>query len=696
MVNRPVHDQATFDTAFDHHVAEPKPCCQKMSSACRKHCECSCTCITKKILGFFPFIEVLRTYQIKKFLLSDIIAGLSVGIVHIPQSMGFSMLGSLPPVYGLHASFWQPLVFFFFTTSRHTSFATMAVVSLILSAAIEREMLLWTPPSSDAAGLLLNVTANATNANDIINHYDNRKVAIATTVCLLAGLFQLVMGAVGFGALTRIMPSSFVSGFTTACGVYIGSSQAKHLFGIKPKRSTGMFQFIKTWINIFKNLSSTNIATLVISILSILVLVFIKEFVNEKYKARLPTPIPAELFVVIIATLCSYLAHFADRYNVTIIGEIPRGIAVPEIPPMDIAPNVIVDAILVAILSFVISVSVANVFTKKYKYSVDSNQELMAYGMSHTVSSFFHCLPGASAPPRCFVFDTTGGKTTVAHLFSCMLLLLVILVIAPLFAYLPTAVLGSVIIIALLPLFRQFGDLKLFWKISKIDFYIWLVVWGVTVFLDITLGLVIGIVFILLAIVVQAQFAKGHNIGRVGSADLYVPMDTYSKSENIKGISIFHFDSSLYFSTAQCFKQWLNKLVGSAQSFQNKDNTGEEAQADGIYMDENYTEMTSGHQQNVSMIKADRIHTLIIDCSNWTFIDAVGLNVVEDIHADYKLAGINVVLAACSQYLRDKLAAFDLTGEGLIALYPTIADAVEMSIVKHNNLPKSDLANESS
>ena len=381
-------------------------------------CDFSSECVKTSILNFLPFIDTLRTYK-PRYILSDMIAGLSVAIVHISQGMGFSLLASLPAVYGLYSSFWPPLFYFFFGSSPHNSMGTMAVISLITAAAVDREVALVsgcgpvTSPTDDVTTartitdismtttLNINITDNPLSSEDSeMSHCDLEKARIAMTLCLLSGLIQFGMGLLRLGIVTILMPVSFVSGFTTAAAFYIGTSQLKHLFGISLAKYTSLFRLPLTWADICRNLVNTNIPTLIISIITLVILIVLKEGINKRFAKKMFMPVPAELIVVVIGTLCSYLVNFEEKYDVIIIGEIPRGVPVPLVPPMHYAGSLITDAIVIAILSFVVSFSMADLFARKHRYAVDSNQELLAYGILHTASAFFHCFPGASAPSR--------------------------------------------------------------------------------------------------------------------------------------------------------------------------------------------------------------------------------------------------------------------------------------------------------
>ena len=609
-ITRPAYDKDTLDSVFGKVTPTKPPWRQRLRNSianAKSKSSCSGRCMLQGVLGKFPIIETLRTYSFRTRLLSDFVAGLSVGIMHIPQGMGFALLASLPPVYGLYASFWPVLIYFFFGSCHHLSAGTMALISLMISTAVEQEITSLglgarSPPISTFGGNKTGEETVVYVANTTYNEMgygvegleiqSNRtlpildvnsstgynfsmsstsvsegpdviaiKVGIAMLVTFMAGVFQLLMGIFKMGIVTTFMPTPFVGGFTTGAACHILTSQVKFLFGMENKRFTGMFGLILNWIDILKSLPTSNPAEIIISVLCITILLVIKMQINERFRSRMKAPVPAELIVVIIGCIVSYFVNISDKFDVKIIGHIPSGIPPPTVPPMDKAVNYIVDAFVIAVISFAVSFSIGSIFANKHKYVIDSNQELFSYGILHIVGSFFGSFAGAGAPPRCVVLDVSGGTSQVAAFFTGGLLLLVILVMGPLFQPLPNSILASIIVVALIPMFQQFQNLKPLWRVNKYDFAIWLVTWATVTFLDVTIGLVIGIGFAIATIPLQAFFAKGFTLGALDNLEVYVPVKDYQNASELEGVKVFRFEGSLHFASKERFKTQLFKAA---------------------------------------------------------------------------------------------------------------------------------------
>ena len=331
---------------------------------------------------------------------------------------------------------------------------------------------------------------------------------------------------------------------------------------------------------------------------------------------------------------------------------------------------------------------------------------MMAYGLCHLIGSFFGSFVAAGAPPRCTVLDTTGAKTQVVHVFTSLLLLLTILFIGPLFEPLPNSCLSSIIVCALIPLFKQFLHLVQFWKINKYDFAIWLVTWASVVFLDIDIGLAIGVSFSVATVAVQACFSKGTILATTGHIDLHQPHGKHELSEEISGIKIFRFESSLHFASVTQFKDQLFRLTANPQRLplvelktgkaresgtnckpkeitNNKPTTNSVKQG----ISDVYTiAPENADNEHIAKTLCEKLNAIVLDVSTINYIDMMGLNLIRQLKTDYSHVGINLVLANCSLEILRKLEAAGVGNQGNsgradqdhceIQIFPTIHDAI--------------------
>ena len=324
------------------------------------------------------------------------------------------MLANVPPVHGLYTSFWSVLIYLLFGQSHHNSFGAMAIMSIMVAEATssEEEQPItnngnW-PPSQSLEGLHTS-EANQTHTayqfgnTTIDDGIVGEKVASlilekTMLVTILTGVILIIMSIFKLGKIVVFIPMSCISGFTTAAALHILTSQMKFILGITVPGHTGIFKFVKVWKEIFLGLPDSNICDLVISICCFIFLVVIKEIANPKLKDKLPVPIPAEIIVVTVLTLVSYLASLQNQYGIKIVNEVPAGFDPPNIPDFDGFVGYIVDAFLIAIISFVISYSMVSTYSQKHKYEVDAGQEMIANGMYHLIGSIFGGFPAAAGP----------------------------------------------------------------------------------------------------------------------------------------------------------------------------------------------------------------------------------------------------------------------------------------------------------
>lgn len=524
-----------------------------IKTSLQKNLYCSKKRLWKIISTYFPIIRVLRYYNIKDNIVSDILAGVTIGILHIPQALAFGLLTSVKVENGLYTSVWPVLLYVIFGTSAHVSMGTSAVICIVTASVVDRQA-----ENFKATFTFDNSTSNFTTWEDIPEFMDYKE-NVSLCVAMLSGLILLFMGFLRLGFITAYLSESFFNAFTSGAAVHIATSQVPALLGMKIKRFGGAFKIVYTYQEIFTHITEISWQTPVIAVISIAMLLFFKEYVNEKLKNKIPIPIPVELLVVIVATIVSFAAGLGEV--TAIVGEIPSTIPPPVIPDLTGFETYFVDCFVLAILIFANTIAMAKICAKKHNYEIDDSQELIAYGMCNFASSFLKCFPSAVAPPRSMVASTMNTKSTLAGFFVTALMLLVIMAMSVLFEPLPKASLAAIIVVALKGLFIQIGDCRKFWRINKFDFVIWLFTIVSVVFLDIDFGLGIGVVVSLITVVFQTQFSRGYRVGKTVKESAFVEHKSYKDSHEIHGVKVFKYQSNLYFANAEIFRNTLYKTT---------------------------------------------------------------------------------------------------------------------------------------
>ncbi|KAM9077024.1 chloride anion exchanger [Megaptera novaeangliae] len=517
----------------------------------KKWFRCSAQKAKRIALSLFPIASWLPAYRIKEWLLSDIVSGISTGLVAVLQGLAFALLVNIPPSYGLYAAFFPVIIYFFLGTSRHISVGPFPVLSMMVGAVVVR--LTRTADTADPT------VTNSSVAND--SSLDEHKVMVAATVTILSGIIQLLMGVLQLGFVVIYLSESLISGFTTAAAVHVLVSQLKFILQLTVPAHTDPFSIFKVLISIFSQIEKTNIADLVTSLIILLVVFVVKE-INQRYRAKLPVPIPIELIMTVIATGVSYGFDFKNRFNVAVVGEMKSGFQAPITPNVQTFQDTIGDCFGIAIVGFAVAFSVASVYSLKYDYPIDGNQELIALGVGNIFGGSFRGFAASTALSRSGVQESTGGKTQIAGLLSAVIVLIVILAIGFLLEPLQKSVLAALALGNLKGMLMQFTEIRRLWRKDKYDCLIWVMTFIFAVVLGLGLGLAASVAFQLLTIVFRTQFPKCSTLANVGRSNIYKNRKDYSEMYEPDGVKIFRCPSPIYFANISFFKQKLIDAVG--------------------------------------------------------------------------------------------------------------------------------------
>ncbi|XP_036806066.1 solute carrier family 26 member 6, like isoform X1 [Oncorhynchus mykiss] len=513
---------------------------------------CTVPRLKRSVVGCLPVLYWLPRYSIWDYGMPDLISGISVGIMHLPQGMAYALLASLPPVFGLYTSLYPALVYFFFGTSRHISIGTFAVLSIMVGSVTER-----LAPDRNFLVML-----NGTNLTEVnITARDSYRVQVAAATTVLGGLIQVVLGLVKFGFVGTYLSEPLVRAYTTAAAAHAVVAVIAQLFGLSTTRFSGPLSLVYTLVEVCSKLPQTHLPTLAVSGVSMVFLIAAKE-INSAISARLPVPIPVELITIVAATVISSYTHLNGNYTISVVGEIPSGLAAPRLPDASLFKEVMGDAFALAIVGYAISISLGKTFALKHGYKVDSNQELVALGLSNAVGGFFQCYAVCSSMSRSLIQESTGGKTQMAGMASAVIVLVTVLKLGPLFQELPKAVLAAIVFVNLKGMFKQYYDIITLWRSSKVDLVVWLVTWVSTLLFNLDMGLGASITFAVLTVIFRTQLPKYSVLGHVPGTELYLDMETHREVREVPGITIFHSSATVYFANADLYLEALKGKSG--------------------------------------------------------------------------------------------------------------------------------------
>jgi len=474
-----------------------------------------------------PFLSWIKGYG-KSQIKGDLSAGVTVGVMLIPQGMAYAMIAGLPPIHGLYASTIPLIIYGLLGTSRQLAVGPVAMVSLLTAAGV-------------------GVMAEANTATYVI---------LAASLALLVGLIQWGMGALRLGFVVNFLSHPVVSGFTSAAALIIGFSQFRHILGIPLEQTNLIF---KTLIEILQSVQLINWTTVSVSLAGVAIIVLSKSI----HRA-----IPGSLLAVIIGIPIGLILT-GQGFSLSIVGDIPAGL--PSFVMPELSTGVLLallpTAFAISIVGFMESMAVASAVQARHKnYKVIPNQELKALGLANVGTAFFQGFPVTGGFSRTAVNDQAGAKTGMATIFAALLMILTLLFLTSLFYYLPTAILAAVIVVAVSGLINIKLPVQL-WKTDRNDFYMLMATFLATLLLGIEEGIVVGVVLSLLVIIYRSTKPHYAVLGRVPGTQQYRNIKRFQNLEREEDTLIIRFDADLYYANLNYFRQ---NLQHEAAKYGNK------------------------------------------------------------------------------------------------------------------------------
>ncbi|MDA8595866.1 solute carrier family 26 protein [Flavobacteriaceae bacterium] len=468
---------------------------------------------------YIPISVWLMSYQ-KQWLKHDILAGLVVGIVLIPQGMAYALIAGIPPIYGLYTALVPPLIYAIFGSARQISPGPVAMDSLLV---------------------LTGVSVIAELGTD----YYLEVVFILTA---LVGLIQFALGFFRLGFLVNFLSKPVISGFTSAAALVIGLNQVKHLFGLNLPNSSSIYVLFTELFNSIKNL---DVYTTIIGLGSVGIILLMKKYIAK---------FPSALIVVVGGIL---LIHFFPNLfkSVKIVGAIPAGLPDFHIPVWDweLVKKLLPAGFTLAMLGFLELIAIAkSQESTQEDYQVRSNQEFVALGFVNMVSSMFSGYVLASSFSRSAINFENGAKTPLSNIVSSLFMGIVLLFLTSLFFELPIAVLASIIIVAVFNLVKYKEAIRL-WRGSKRDFWMWVITFVFTSTMGIVEGVSVGVIVSLLVLLARSTNPHYAILGRISGTNYFRNISRFEGVEINPEILIMRFDSELYFANTNFFNEHLDK-----------------------------------------------------------------------------------------------------------------------------------------
>lgn len=484
----------------------------------------------KALARYLPIFEWGRTYN-STVLTNDLVAAMIVTIMLIPQSLAYAMLAGLPPEIGLYASILPIMAYALFGTSRTLAVGPVAVISLMTLTAASS----IAPPGSP------------------------QFIAAALILALLSGLMLIAMGVLRLGFLANLLSHPVVSGFITASGIIIATSQLKSLLGV-PAKGEALPELVSTLI---ANIGATNIPTLIIGVTATAFLFWVRKglkplLVRLGLKARLADLVAkAGPIAAVAASTIAVIAFDLEAQGVKVVGKIPQSLPPFTVPLFDaeLWQRLAVPALLLSIIGFVESVSVAQTLAAKKRQRVVPNQELIGLGAANVAASFTGGYPVTGGFARSVVNFDAGAETPAAGAFTAIGILIAALFLTPLLASLPIATLAATIIVAVLSLV-DFKTPQEVWRYSKADFAAMLATIAVTLLIGVEPGVIAGVALSLALFLWRSSRPHAAIVGRVPETEHFRNVKRHKVFTDPRILTI-RIDESLTYLNAR----WLEEFV---------------------------------------------------------------------------------------------------------------------------------------
>ncbi len=486
--------------------------------------------------SYLPIFQWAPKYK-KDTLINDLIVGVVVTMMLIPQSLAYAQLAGLPPEVGLYASIAPLMLYAIFGTSRVLAVGPVAIASLMTAAA----------------------------AGQIASQGTPEYLGAAIALAVISGLVLIVMGILKLGFLANFLSHPVVAGFITASGVQIAAGQLSPVLGIHSEGET-LFDIV---ISLWQNIAHISISTTLIGVGSLIFLFLIKTQlkkllisfgISEKISDLIAKAGPVAALII---TTVPVWGFGLSESGVKIVGEIPKGLPSVSIPPVDTAlwVKLLVPALLISIVGYVESISVALTFAAKRRQRVDPDQELIALGASNIGAGISGGFPVTGGLARTVVNFDAGAETPAAGAFTAIGIALTTLFLTPLLFFLPKATLGAVIIVAVISLV-DIKTLKQTFNYSKTDFAAMVATIIVTWIAGIEAGLVVGVV---LAISFHLYHTSRPHIATVGQIPGTPSFRNVKRHDVVTYPEILslRIDESLYFPNARFIEDRINAEVAA-------------------------------------------------------------------------------------------------------------------------------------
>ncbi|KAL3626074.1 Sulfate transporter 3.1 [Castilleja foliolosa] len=490
----------------------------------------------KVVLGsqyLFPILEWGPRYTLGLFK-SDLIAGITIASLAIPQGISYAKLANLPPILGLYSSFVPPLIYAVMGSSRDLAVGTVAVGSLL-------------------TGTMLSNVVSPTQDPKLYLH-------LAFTATFFAGIFEATLGILRLGFIVDFLSHATIVGFMSGAATVVCLQQLKGIFGLD--HFTHATDIISVLRSVFTQFHKWRWESAVLGCVFLFYLQLARYFSKKKAKLFWISAM-APLTSVILGSVLVYFTH-AEKHGVQVIGELKKGINPASIMHLNFdsqyLPGTIKTGIVTGIIALAEGIAVGRSFAMLKNYNIDGNKEMIAFGMMNLAGSCTSCYLTAGPFSRSAVNVNAGCRTAVSNIVMAFAVMITLLFLTPLFYYTPLVVLSSIIIAAMLGLIDYESAIHL-WHVDKFDFAVCMSAYIGVVFANIEIGLMLAVGLSIMRVLLFVARPRTLVLGNIPDTKVYRNVDHYENANNVPGILILEIDSPIYFANSNYLRERISRWI---------------------------------------------------------------------------------------------------------------------------------------
>ncbi len=461
---------------------------------------------SKPLKSYLPILQWLANYN-RAWLRTDLLAGLTIVALLVPEGMAYAELAGMPPQAAFYAAPAGLILYAMFGSSRQLVVAVSSAIAVMSAATVA----------------------------DLAPQGSAEFIVLTSALALLVGAIAALAGILRLGRLAQFFSESVLTGFVFGLALVIAIKQLPKLFGLE----AGHGNFFERLWDLIVHLPETHLPTLVVGLACLLLLILL-----ERYFHRIPAALVAMVFGILVVTLFGL-----EERGVHIIGEIPAGLAPPQLPlvPLRDVLRLIPGAIGIALVAFAEAIGPGRSFASKHKYRIDANQELIGLGMANLGAGLFQGFSIGSSLSKSAANDNAGAKSQMSGLIAAAATILVALFLTPLFHNLPEAALAAIVIVAISGMFK-IKEMRRLYHVRKADFALALVaLLGVLIF-EVVVGLSIAVVTSLLVLVARASAPKLSVLGSVPDRIDFSDVRRHPENRTMPGLLIIRPNEGLFFA----------------------------------------------------------------------------------------------------------------------------------------------------